>query len=92
MIGAVLIVIGLYSVLWGKHKERKEELVDVEILDPVKGGQLTGNGNGNGHSASVIEDIEANEVGLQKEEANDNQKLTSAVAISMPAAKTQQEK
>lgn len=23
--GAILIVIGLYSVLWGKHKEKQEE-------------------------------------------------------------------
>lgn len=89
VIGSVLIVIGLYSVLWGKHKEKKEELVVDEIPDPVKGVQA--NGNGNGHSASMIEDIEANEVELQKAEAN-NKKLNSSVAISMPAAKIHQEK
>ncbi|KAL0359656.1 UNVERIFIED_CONTAM: WAT1-related protein [Sesamum angustifolium] len=34
VLGAILIVIGLYSVLWGKYKEQKEK----EILQPVKGG------------------------------------------------------
>ncbi|KAJ0102998.1 WAT1-related protein At5g07050-like [Pistacia vera] len=87
VLGSVLIVIGLYSVLWGKHKEKKEELVAEEIPDPVKGVQA----NGNGHSASMIEDIEANEVEFQKAEANDK-KLSSSVAISMPAAKIHQEK
>lgn len=70
--GAILIVIGLYSVLWGKHKEKMEEL--EEIPDPVKGVQ------GNGNSMPVIEDIEANNVELEKAEAN---KL-SVVAISIP--------
>lgn len=33
MIGAVLIVVGLYSVLWGKYKEYQEK----EIEGPMKG-------------------------------------------------------
>jgi hypothetical protein len=71
-----LIVIGLYSVLWGKHKE-KMEIDPEEIPEPVKGVQ------GNGNSIVVIEDIEANEVQLQKAEANNN---FSAMAMSMPMA------
>lgn len=33
MLGAVLIVAGLYSVLWGKYKEYQEK----EIEGPLKG-------------------------------------------------------
>ncbi|KAK6228559.1 hypothetical protein SCA6_000899 [Theobroma cacao] len=75
VIGAILIVMGLYSVLWGKHKENKEkEANEEEIPEPVK---IQANGN----TILVIEDIEANEVELKKlAEAN---KL-SAVAIAMP--------
>ncbi|XP_048233548.1 WAT1-related protein At5g07050 [Ricinus communis] len=77
VIGAVLIVIGLYAVLWGKHKERMVQDSDEEILDPVKGVQ------GNGNSVA-IQDIEANEVDLQKVEANNNNNKLSAMAITMP--------
>ncbi|KAK6233628.1 hypothetical protein QUC31_006034 [Theobroma cacao] len=75
VIGAIWIVIGLYSVLWGKHKENKEkEVNEEEIPEPVK---IQANGN----TILVIEDIEANEVEFKKlAEAN---KL-SAVAIAMP--------
>ncbi|KAG8643141.1 hypothetical protein MANES_11G008500v8 [Manihot esculenta] len=74
VVGSVLIVIGLYSVLWGKHKEKMEDS-DEEIPDPVKGVQ------GNGNSIAIIADIEANEVELQKAEANNT---VSAMVISMP--------
>ncbi|KAJ4720438.1 WAT1-related protein [Melia azedarach] len=79
VLGAILIVIGLYSVLWGKHKERKEELAAEEIPDPVKGIHV------NGNTASVTEDLEANDqVELQKAEANN--KITSvAIRMSVPA-------
>ncbi|KAG6781606.1 hypothetical protein POTOM_014517 [Populus tomentosa] len=76
IVGSALIVVGLYSVLWGKHKE-KMEVDPEEIPEPVKGVQ------GNGNSILVIEDIEANEVQLQKAEANNN---FSAMAMSMPMA------
>ncbi|RDX99931.1 WAT1-related protein [Mucuna pruriens] len=36
VMGAILIVIGLYSVLWGKHKEQIESKVADEIPLPVK--------------------------------------------------------
>ena len=76
ILGSILIVIGLYSVLWGKHKE-KMEVDPEEIPEPVKG--VPGNGN----SIVVIEDIEANEVELQKAEAKTK---FSAMAMSMPMA------
>ncbi|KAH7548438.1 hypothetical protein ACOSP7_032035 [Xanthoceras sorbifolium] len=72
ILGSVLIVIGLYSVLWGKHKEKEEDDIAKEIPDPIKGNQVNGN--------TVIEDIEANEVDVQKAEA----KKLSTVAISVP--------
>ncbi|GLT76430.1 hypothetical protein SLA2020_480880 [Shorea laevis] len=70
VIGAVLIVIGLYAVLWGKHKESKEKEAEEIIPEPMKCVQ------GNGNSVLMIEDIEANGVELKN-------KIT-AVAISMP--------
>ncbi|XP_059460167.1 WAT1-related protein At5g07050 [Corylus avellana] len=53
ILGSVLIVVGLYSVLWGKHKESMENK-EEEIPDAIKGGQV------NGNAVSGIEDIEAN--------------------------------
>ncbi|XWS65443.1 hypothetical protein CRYUN_Cryun05aG0112900 [Craigia yunnanensis] len=75
VLGSILIVIGLYSVLWGKHKENQEKEVEEEIPEPIKSIQA------NGNTILVIGDIEANEVELQKEEANTK---LSAVAIAMP--------
>ncbi|KAG5227748.1 hypothetical protein OIU76_017288 [Salix suchowensis] len=78
IVGSVLIVIGLYSVLWGKHKEKMEVIdSDQEIPEPVKGVQ------GNGNSRVAIEDVEANEVKLQKAEPKHN---FSATAMSLPMA------
>ncbi|KAL1124859.1 hypothetical protein V6Z11_A13G003100 [Gossypium hirsutum] len=58
VIGAILIVIGLYSVLWGKHKENKE--AEEEIPEPVKSIQP------NGSTILVIGDIEANQDAKEK--------------------------
>ncbi|KAL7134270.1 hypothetical protein ABFS83_11G015300 [Erythranthe nasuta] len=55
VLGAVLIVIGLYSVLWGKYKEFKEKEAE-EIQEIVKGGKVE----------NQIEDIEANCVEIQR--------------------------
>lgn len=81
MIGAILIVIGLYSVLWGKHREQIERKVD-DIPLPVKGAQVAGN------AESVIDatDQFTNEVKSgQRGEANNNR---SSVVISMPTRET----
>ncbi|GAB4851798.1 hypothetical protein Ancab_031197 [Ancistrocladus abbreviatus] len=72
VIGAVLIVIGLYSVLWGKYKEFKEKEVE-EIPKVIKGTNTL---------PTLIQDIEANDIATEKLEAN---KLQSPVmAISIP--------
>lgn len=36
VIGSVIIVIGLYSVLWGKYKEEKEKKLLEEIPETIK--------------------------------------------------------
>ncbi|KAK6127205.1 hypothetical protein DH2020_039048 [Rehmannia glutinosa] len=59
VLGAVLIVIGLYSVLWGKYKEFKDKESE-EIIEPVKG---------NNQNAMMSEDIEENDVEMQRNEA-----------------------
>ncbi|GMN55613.1 hypothetical protein TIFTF001_024726 [Ficus carica] len=82
VLGAVLIVIGLYSVLWGKHKEGIENK-EKEIPEAIKGAQVN---NING-SISVIEDIEANgNNDLKKADlqiTNKNKFIMASVAISM---------
>lgn len=78
VLGGVLIVIGLYSVLWGKYKEYKE-IEAEQILEPVK------QGNQNmGHVIDHHQDIEANNNGA---EIQDNQRImygVPAVAITAP--------
>ncbi|GMY22827.1 wat1-related protein [Fagus crenata] len=76
VIGAILIVIGLYSVLWGKHKERIENK-DEEMQDAIKGAQV------NGDAISIMEDMEANEIEMGKGKGN---KLSS---MSMPMKASQ---
>lgn len=52
VLGAILIVFGLYSVLWGKYKEYKEmeeENQMSDIPEPVKIG---------GATATIHDDIE----------------------------------
>ncbi|KAJ4836320.1 hypothetical protein Tsubulata_004560 [Turnera subulata] len=87
VVGSILIVIGLYSVLWGKHKEKMELEFDDEIPEPVK------NVQGNGNSMAVMDDIEANEVELEKAAANKQLPTTVAISIPMPefATKASQE-
>lgn len=70
VLGAVLIVIGLYSVLWGKYKEYKEKEAE-EILEPVKDGN---------QNIIMVEDIEANIVQVHRE----NRMGVPAVAVSGP--------
>lgn len=77
VIGAVLIVIGLYSVLWGKYKEFKE-LEAEEIPEPIKDYTQT--------ETSIIQDIEANHVGIQKNQLN-NIHVPVAAAISVDSPK-----
>lgn len=72
IIGSILIVMGLYSVLWGKHKETIENKVE-EIPDVIKSTQVN-------EDATRMEDIEADEIEMGKGKGD---KLSS-MAITMP--------
>ncbi|GJN14390.1 hypothetical protein PR202_gb01213 [Eleusine coracana subsp. coracana] len=63
ILGSVLIVAGLYSVLWGKHKEslEKKEAEAMEIPVAIKA--IDGNGR-------IMEIVELDEVQLEKAQAN----------------------
>ncbi|XP_008795134.2 WAT1-related protein At5g07050-like [Phoenix dactylifera] len=63
VLGAILIVAGLYSVLWGKYKENKEEEEQeaMELPRTIKGNE----GNG-----QVMDIAEVDEVELEKTKAN----------------------
>lgn len=63
ILGAILIVIGLYSVLWGKYKESKEK--EVETI--TKGMKCCSTENG--VMETVIEGVETNDIEMQKGEA-----------------------
>ncbi|CAK7339865.1 unnamed protein product [Dovyalis caffra] len=78
VLGAILIVAGLYAVLWGKHKEHKEKEAEI-IPEPIK------ENGGNGQSPGMIQDIEANhDIEMQTSQAN---KVTvPAVAITVPGS------
>lgn len=69
-------MIGLYSVLWGKYKEFKEKEAE-EILEPIK--DYTQN------ETAIIQDIEANHVGIQTNQSNKID--VPAAAISVEATK-----
>ncbi|KAL6997805.1 hypothetical protein U1Q18_007930 [Sarracenia purpurea var. burkii] len=79
VLGAVLIVAGLYSVLWGKYKEYKEKEADSIILEPVKW-----NG-GSKQMVTMIEDSEANDIEMQKAKAN---KSSASAGTGAPMALT----
>ncbi|OVA11791.1 Drug/metabolite transporter [Macleaya cordata] len=80
VLGGILIVAGLYSVLWGKYKEYQEKKLAETITEAIKGI------NGATGTVTIIEDIEAandDDVEMQKAEAN---KQLPLVTISIPAA------
>ncbi|KAK9289641.1 hypothetical protein L1049_007799 [Liquidambar formosana] len=78
VLGAALIVVGLYSVLWGKYKEYQEKEVEEMIPEAVKGG------GENGRPAPMIEDFEANDIEMQKDEANKNSAPALAISVPIP--------
>ncbi|XP_008810183.2 WAT1-related protein At5g07050-like [Phoenix dactylifera] len=80
VLGAVLIVAGLYSVLWGKYKENKEkkEQEAMELPMAIKGNE----GNG-----QVMDIMEVDEVELEKAKANNKMISTldqKVIAVSVP--------
>ncbi|KAK9069266.1 hypothetical protein SSX86_013382 [Deinandra increscens subsp. villosa] len=68
VIGAILIMIGLYSVLWGKYREYKEKALEEKILNPVKATSENKKTNMNVNML-MIDNVEANDLEMQKNEA-----------------------
>ncbi|KAH6818671.1 nodulin MtN21 /EamA-like transporter family protein [Perilla frutescens var. frutescens] len=78
VLGGVLIVIGLYSVLWGKYKEFKDKEAE-EILEPVKDGII------NHHSLDIEANTNNNNINIQLHTINEENRMpVPAVAISAP--------
>ncbi|KAL9336105.1 hypothetical protein Peur_070593 [Populus x canadensis] len=78
VLGAILIVAGLYAVLWGKHKEQKEKEAEI-IPGPIKE-----NGE-NGDTTGMIQDIEANNC-TEKQRNQANNVTVPSVAITVPTS------
>ncbi|KAF5469864.1 hypothetical protein F2P56_010422 [Juglans regia] len=73
VLGSILIVMGLYSVLWGKHKESVENKAHAEeIPDAIKVAQVSGK-----LAVTIIGDIEANEIQMGKGSSDDHQELAA---------------
>lgn len=84
VVGSVLIVIGLYSVLWGKHKENKEKK-EREVMElPVALRSIEGNGK-------IIEVVEIDEVEFEKAAAN-NRMVSSLDQTVIAVALQKQDK
>ncbi|KAJ4777214.1 WAT1-related protein [Rhynchospora pubera] len=80
IVGSVLIVIGLYAVLWGKYKENKEKK-EIEAIDlPVALKSIEGNG-------AIIEVVDIDEVELEKARANN--RMTSPIDQTVIAVSLQ---
>ncbi|KAM0947891.1 putative EamA domain-containing protein [Dioscorea sansibarensis] len=72
LLGGVLIVGGLYSVLWGKHKENKEKEVEaMELPVALKGVE--------GNTGKIIECKE-----MQQHEVEVEKKKNGVVIVSVP--------
>lgn len=78
VLGALLIVAGLYAVLWGKHKEQKEK--EAGIIP----GTIKENGE-NGDTTGMIQDIEANNC-TEKQRNRSNNVTVPSVAITVPTS------
>lgn len=80
ILGAVLIVMGLYSVLWGKYKEFKEKEIESMPPSPVK----LNNNSGNNKDIIIIEEFEGI-IDIEMQKAGVNKAYSApAVAISSP--------
>ncbi|KAJ8760008.1 hypothetical protein K2173_010864 [Erythroxylum novogranatense] len=74
VLGAVLIVVGLYSVLWGKYKENKEKEAET-IPEPIKC-----NGE-NCRALPTIQESEANDIEMQRNQENSVSIPTIAITV-----------
>lgn len=77
VLGAIVIVAGLYSVLWGKYREYKEKDATAAIPGPDPLKCIDGN-------AHMIEDIEANDIEAEKAKANKLSFLDRSVTARIP--------
>ncbi|KAF9664528.1 hypothetical protein SADUNF_Sadunf16G0028100 [Salix dunnii] len=75
VLGGVIIVGGLYAVLWGKHKEQKEKEAEM-IPEPIKE---------NGLTTGMIQDIEAS-IYTENQRNQANSVTVPSVAITVPAS------
>ncbi|KAH9621038.1 hypothetical protein KSS87_000278 [Heliosperma pusillum] len=80
VLGAVLIVMGLYSVLWGKYKEFKEKEVEEMIPEVIKG---SNNNINNNQMTIIVEELGLNDVVVQ-EIAVGNKPTTVAISAPIP--------
>ncbi|MED6205793.1 hypothetical protein PIB30_021079 [Stylosanthes scabra] len=95
VVGSILIVIGLYSVLWGKHKEQIETKImghhddnDMQHLPVTKannnnGAHNFGNEDSKNDATLVDHHCTQENFGHHKEEVNDKEKHCSSVVIAM---------
>lgn len=83
MIGAVLIVIGLYAVLWGKHKEN-QVTTNCEILEPTKNIDMS--------SRVITDDVEANSGNEAVKHSEGDNSMLSTIVISVPITETPSKK
>lgn len=81
VLGAILIVMGLYSVLWGKYKEYKEKEAGEMIPETVKGANNT---SGNQSTTTIIEDLELEDIESRKNDVGASTGVQPMVAISVP--------
>lgn len=95
MIGSILIVAGLYSVLWGKYKESKEKEKEAEIIiipEAIKGLSSCNNTNTqNGKLQTVMEESEENDIEMQistsTEATKDSSSTASDIAVVINVSK-----
>ncbi|XP_054796072.1 WAT1-related protein At5g07050-like [Prosopis cineraria] len=86
VIGSILIVIGLYSVLWGKHKERVESKVnevDQDIALPMKASPVDANNNNNNNN-KYADDKQLTINEAKSEKGDKSISKIDSVHISMP--------
>ena len=81
VLGAVLIVMGLYSVLWGKYKEYKDKAAEDVIPETMKG---TNNTSNNQMTNNIVEDLELEDIESRRANVVGTRTLAQAVAISVP--------
>lgn len=83
-----MIVAGLYSVLWGKYRENKEKKEMEAMVLPIAVKGVEGN-------VQMIDDIEVDEVQLEKAKANKKFPASTmelaVVSVSVPEVSTKEE-